>query len=210
MRTQGRYLIVYLLLGFAAWFLYTHETIAVPVNKPLTDIPVQLEGWTMAGQSRFSPDVLRQLKPTDYLYRVYKDNEGNKAIIYLGYHSGGPDSGPIHSPKHCLPGSGWFELMQAKSTLQVAGKDLPVVQAVYQMGDQKELFIYFFQVKGQILTNEYSLKLAEIVNSIVHNRRDSAFIRVSVPFQGDHTDIQPVAEQFLMQIYPHIAAVLPL
>ena len=57
MRTRGRYLIVYLLLGFAAWFLHTHETVAVPVNKPLTDIPVQFEGWTMAGQSRFSPDA---------------------------------------------------------------------------------------------------------------------------------------------------------
>lgn len=210
MRTQGRYLIVYLLLGFAAWFLHTHETVAVPVNKPLTDIPVQFEGWTMAGQSRFSPDVLRQLKPTDYLYRVYKDQAGNRAVIYLGYHSGGPDSGPIHSPKHCLPGSGWFELSQVKRTIRVAEKDVPVVEAVYQMGDQKELFIYFFQVKGQVLTNEYSLKLAEIVNSIVHNRRDSAFIRVSVPFQGDQAEIEAVAEQFLQQIYPHIAAVLPL
>ena len=210
MKIYTRHIIVYLLLGLTALFLFTHSSIAVPVSKPLTDIPSQLDGWTMAGQSRFSPDVLKKLKPSDYLYRVYKDKEGNKATIYLGYHSGGPDSGPIHSPKHCLPGSGWFELSGEKRTIQVAGQELPVMQSVYQHGDQKELFLYFFQVKGQVLTDEYSLKLAEIVNSVFHNRRDSAFIRVSVAFKDDQAQAAALAEHFLVQLYPHIASALPL
>lgn len=210
MKIYTRHIIVYLLLGLTALFLFTHSNIAVPVSKPLTDIPTQLDGWTMAGQSRFSPGVLKQLKPSAYLYRVYKDKEGNKATIYLGYHSGGPDSGPIHSPKHCLPGSGWFELSGEKRTIQVAGQELPAMQSVYQHGDQKELFLYFFQVKGQVLTDEYSLKLAEIVNSVFHNRRDSAFIRVSVAFKDDQAQAAALAEHFLVQLYPHIASALPL
>jgi len=44
----------------------------------------------------------------------------------------------------CLPGSGWFVLSEEKRTLKVEGKELPFVQAVYQNGDQKELFLYFF------------------------------------------------------------------
>ncbi len=149
MNSQFRYIVVYLLLGLTALFIYTHETVAVPVNEPLTDIPTVLDDWTMVGQSRFDPNVLANLKPTDYLYRVYRDSEGRSATVYLGYHAGGPDSGPIHSPKHCLPGSGWFELSEVKRTLHSAGHELPVVQAVYQNDDQKELFIYFFQVKGK-------------------------------------------------------------
>lgn len=210
MTNQIRYLVVYLLLIVTALFIYTHETVAVPVNKPLAEIPSRFDGWTMAGQSRFSPDVLANLKPTDYLSRVYKDTAGNRVNLYLGYHAGGPESGPIHSPKHCLPGSGWFELSEAKRTLQVSDGELPLVQAVYQHGDRKEMFYYYYQVKGQTLSNEYSLKLAEITNSIFYNRRDSAFIRISIQFHGDSDMAAVIGDDFVRKIYPHISSVLPM
>jgi EpsI family protein len=210
MNKQLRFVITYLLLGLAALFMHTHENIEVPVNEPLTDISTNLDEWTMVGQYHFDAQVLEVLKPTDYLYRTYKDQAGNRVTLYLGYHSGGPDSGPIHSPKQCLPGGGWFKLFEEKRTIQVAGKELPFVQAVYQNDDHKEMFFYFFQVKGRVLTNEYSLKLAEITNSVFHKRRDSAFIRVSIPFQGELSEATEVGDRFLASIYPQIASVLPL
>lgn len=210
MKFQARYLLVYLLLGMTALFINTHENNAVPVSKPLSEIPVEVNDWQMVGQSRFSANVLEGLKPTDYLYRIYKDNLDNRATIYLGYHDGGPQSGPIHSPKHCLPGSGWFELSEKQRKINVEGREVPIVEAVYQMGDQKEMFLYFFQVKGKVLTDEYSLKVAEIMNSMFHKRRDSAFIRVSVPFQGDATKAAEIGDRFMASIYPHIDAALPL
>jgi EpsI family protein len=210
MKTQFRHVIVYLLIGLTALFLYTHETIAVPVNKPLEEIPAKLDEWTMASQSRFDPDILAKLKPTDYLYRVYTDTKGNKVAFYLGYHSGGVNSGPIHSPKHCLPGSGWFELSEVKRSISIEDIELPVVQAIYQNNSQKEMFIYYFQVKGQILTDEYSLKIAEIINSVLYNRRDSAFIRISIPFLDEQAEAAVIGERFLAKIYPQIVSVLPL
>lgn len=210
MKNQFRYIIVYLLLGLTAIFIYSHDTITVPVNEPLTDIPTSLGEWTMVAQSRFDQNILDKLKPTDYLYRVYRDNRGRKATVYIGYHAGGPDSGPIHSPKNCLPGGGWFEISEAQRTLHVSGQELPVVQAVYQLHDQKELFLYFYQVKGEILTDEYSLKFAEIINSILYNRRDAAFIRISVPYTDDNSEPAAVGEDFLGVIYPDIAQALPL
>jgi len=210
MKAQFRYIIVYILLGLTALFIATHENIEVPVNEPLTDISTDLNEWTMVSQYHFDAQVLEVLKPTDYLYRSYKDRAGNRVTLYLGYHSGGPGSGPIHSPKQCLPGGGWFKLSEVKRTIQVAGKELPFVQAVYQNDDQKELFFYFFQVKGRALTDEYSLKIAEISNSIFHNRRDSAFIRISIPFQGELSEATAVGDRFLASIYPQIESVLPL
>jgi len=211
MKASFRYGIVYLLLGLAALFIHTHETVAVPVNKPLKEIPTSFGAWTMSRQTYFNPEMLAVLKPTDYLYRVYRDSAGNRATLYLGYHAGGPESGPIHSPKHCLPGSGWFELSETERSIQLEGGELPLVQAIYQKDvDQKELFLYYFQVKGRVLTDEYSLKLAEITNSMLYNRRDSAFIRISVPFSDDQAEAAQIAEGFAAMVYPHITAVLPL
>ena len=144
MKAKFRYIIVYILVGSTALFIANHENIEVPVNEPLTNISTNLDEWTMIGQYHFDAQVLEVLKPTDYLYRSYKDRAGNRVTLYLGYHSGGPGSGPIHSPKQCLPGGGWFELSEEKITIQVAEKELPFVRAVYQNDDQKEMFFYFF------------------------------------------------------------------
>lgn len=205
-----RYVSVYVLLGVTAVFIYTHETKAVPVNRPLQEIPSELNSWTMEWQSRFSQQILESLQPTDYLYRSYSDQEGHKIGLYIGYHSGGPESGPIHSPKHCLPGSGWFEISEKQVDLRIGNSLLPTVQAIYQKGSQKELFIYYYLVKGEVLTNEYALKLAEIKNSILYKRRDSAFIRVSLPVEGSEYQAITVAESFTKMIHTHIQNVLPL
>ena len=95
----------------------------------------------MTSQSRFDPEVLAILKPTDYLYRIYKDEEGNKVTIYFGYHDGVPDSGPIHSPKNCLPGSGWHRLSEEVRTMILKDREISLVSAIYQKDGTKELFL---------------------------------------------------------------------
>ena len=210
MNRLSRFIVVYVLLGLTGIFIYTHENQSIPVNEPLSKIAKNFGEWTMVKQSRFDPQVLERLKPSDYLYRVYSDTNGNNATLYIGYHDGGPESGPIHSPKHCLPGSGWLELSEEKQVFETPDKQLPVVQAVYQNNEQKELFVYFFQVKGKILVNEYTLKFAEIINSILYNRRDSAFVRISVQNKDNPVEAADIAQRFLTQVYPHISSVLPL
>ncbi|APG26461.1 EpsI family protein [Syntrophotalea acetylenivorans] len=209
MITKYRFFIVYALLIAAALFVHLHEDVAVPVNRPLAEIPHHQSDWRMTSQTRFDDRILEVLKPTDYLSRSYTDQKGNRVGFYLGYHGGGPDSGPIHSPKHCLPGSGWQELSAETGELTVDGANIHLVKAVYQNGYSNELFIYWFQVKGKSLVNEYALKIAEVTNSIFYNRKDSAFIRISVPVTEDLDKAVAVGERFVRDFYPHICSVLP-
>ena len=204
-----RIFVVYALLIAAALFVHLHKDVAVPVSRPLAEIPQRQGAWRMVNQSRFDDQVLEVLKPTDYLSRSYVDEDGNRVGLYLGYHGGGPESGPIHSPKHCLPGSGWQEVSTEAGELTVEGQNIHLVRSVYQNGYSKELFLYWFQVKGQTLSSEYTLKLAEVTNSIFFNRRDSAFIRLAVPVNQDLDKAVAVGEHFIRDFYPHIAAVLP-
>lgn len=205
-----RFYIVYALLVAAALFVHTHSDLAVPTNRPLDEIPLRGAGWTMTGQTRFDERVIEVLKPTDYISRSYADAEGKRVSLYLGYHAGGPESGPIHSPKHCLPGSGWSVLNERTVSLPFGGKKINLVRSVYQNGEAREMFLYWFQVRGETLASEYALKLAEVKNSIFHNRRDAAFVRVSVPFQGDEEKAFETGKAFIETFYPAIEAVLPL
>lgn len=204
-----RFLIVYALFAAAALVITFHRDVAVPINRPFSEFPNQVQSWQKSSQSEFSANVLNVLRPTDYLYRQYKDSAGKTVSLYIGYHSGGKDSGGIHSPKHCLPGSGWYEVSSRRGSLTIPGGAINLVRAVYQKAESKELFIYWFQVRDRSISDEYSLKMAEITNSALHSRRDSSFIRVSVPVDTDLDQSVAQGEQFIRDFEPSIREFLP-
>ncbi len=204
-----RFIILYLLLGVAALYVYTRSEASVPVNKLLALFPQQAGEWTMTGQARFDERVLAVLLPTDYLSRRYESDSGEQVSLYIGYHDGGPNSGPIHSPKQCLPGSGWNYLENEIKHVNHKDHVIPYVSAIYQKDTEKQLFLYWFQVRDQILTNEYMLKLGMVKNSMLSNRRDSSFIRLSVMVSDGEEKATETGEKFIRDFYPAIREALP-
>jgi EpsI family protein len=209
MITLSRFIVVYVLLGITALYIFTHSDISVPINRPFSEFPAQVGGWSMTAHQEFSADVLNVLKPADYLARQYAAPDGRQVSLYLGYHSGGKDSGGIHSPKHCLPGSGWYEVSTEKSVADAGGTKINLVRAVYQKGESREMFLYWFQVRDKSLDDEYRLKLAEIMNSVTGRRRDSTFVRISVPYETDQAKAEALGRQFIRDFQPVIREFLP-
>lgn len=190
-------------------YLNLHSDISVPVNKSFSKFPVNNNSWRMISQIFFNEQELKILKPTDYIYRLYADTYDNRVYLYIGYHGGGENVGVIHSPKHCLPGSGWYKMKNNKISLDVGNKKIYIVKAIYQKSEEKTLFLYWYHVKGDSLTDDYSLRLSMILNSILYRRKDSAFIRVSVPFEIDEEKAFSVGTQFIEDFYPIIREFLP-
>jgi EpsI family protein len=204
-----QFYIIYFLIGICGLYILFDKDTATPLKRPFSEFPATIKGWQMIHQSDFSEDVLNVLRPTDYLNRQYSTPDGRVVNLYLGFHSGGNESGGIHSPKHCLPGSGWYEFYTSKASIEVGTKKINLVRAIYQQGDMKELFLYWFQIRQETLSDEYALKFAEIKNSITRDRRDSTFIRVSVPFDSDVKNATALGIQFIRDIYPVIVGFLP-
>jgi EpsI family protein len=205
-----RFIIVYTLIIITGLYINLHADIAVPINQPLYEFPKTLGSWQMVSEDTFSKNILDVLKPTDYLSRNYINTEdGSLVQLYIGYHNGSKDSGGIHSPKHCLPGSGWFQIVSGKFPIDMHGRSDEVVRAIYHKGEQKILFLYWFQMMGKIINNEYALKVGEITNSLRFGRRDEAFIRISVPSVTDQGQAEETAKRFAREFKPVIDAFLP-
>ena len=209
MNNWVRFVIVYVLFAAAGLVITFHSDTEVPINKPFSEFPQQVKSWQLVSKSEFSANVLNVLKATDYLSGQYKDADGKTVGLYIGYHSGGKGSGGIHSPKHCLPGSGWYEASSRRGELAIPGGTINLVRAVYQKGDSKELFIYWFQVRDRSISDEYSLKMAEIVNSVLYRRRDESFIRISVPVDSNIEQATTRGEQFISDFAPLFREFLP-
>ena len=204
-----KFVSVFLLLSIGALYLNLHKDLLVPMNKPLDQFPRVVSGWSMTQEYPMSADIQKVLMATDTLSRSYMTADGKTVDIYIGYHGGGKESGEIHSPKHCLPGSGWLEISSKSRLLDVSGTKINLVQAVYQKGDSKQLFLYWFQVQAKTISDEYSLKMAEIANSILNRRRDASFIRISLPCSSDEQGAAATGDRFIGDFLPAICEFLP-
>jgi exosortase D (VPLPA-CTERM-specific) len=205
----GKFVIIFILLTAVALYLNLHKDLEVPINKAFDQFPRVLSGWRMTQEFAMPDNIQKVLKASDTLTRRYVTAEGKSVDLYIGYHGGGKESGEIHSPKQCLPGSGWFELSTRRRSLDVAGTKINLVQAVYQKGESRQLFLYWFQVQDKTISDEYSLKIAEITNSIINRRRDASFIRISIPFESDELGAVATGERFVRDFMPALREFLP-
>ncbi|GFM37332.1 exosortase C-terminal domain/associated protein EpsI [Desulfovibrio psychrotolerans] len=206
---QRRLLIACALLLMLGGLTNFHENLNVPLARPLKEFPQQVNGWRQVQDVTFSEGILGVLRATDYLFRDYVDAGGRRMNLYIGFHDGGPKSGPIHSPRNCLPGSGWQLESQRPVTVSGPDGEVEVVRAEYSKDGETTVFYYWFSVRDRVVTDEYSLKLMELFSSLTMRRKDSSFIRVamdqSVEMDGDGAAFK----LFFREFYPLIREFLP-
>src|ERR1700687_1587946 len=76
------------------------------LSAPLGSIEPDIGSWTNGIDRPFPDSVLETLKTTSYLSRIY--HKGDRQLGFLVSYYGHQHTGEsIHSPKNCLPGSGW-------------------------------------------------------------------------------------------------------
>lgn len=209
MNLHFRFIILLILLVSTGLYMNLHKDLVVPLAKPFGDFPVAHNEWRMVGQSTLSENVMKVLMPSEYLSRRYADENGAIVDMYLSFFDGGPDSGRIHSPKHCVAGAGWTELSSLRTVMNLGGENVNLVKSIYAKGAIREVIYYWFDMRGKTMSDEYSLKLTEITGSMFHRRRDQSFMRISVQ-SGDETEsAEQLIETFLRDFYPVIRDYLP-
>jgi EpsI family protein len=203
-----RFLLLYALLAVTAVLVFGRQTSIAPTIEPLSLFPQSFNGWSMTSNAVFSDSVMAVLKPTDYLSRGYRDAGKRYVSLYIGYHDGS-DSGAVHSPRLCLPGSGWNIVSEKTTTVSGDQWETPAVQSVYQKGSDKFLVLYWFRLAGLDLDNHYKLKLSELAYSFLHRRKDTALIRVETAIKGDEQEAIRTVKRFVASIYPLLVEHLP-
>ena len=77
-----------------------------PLANPLETINRRILDFTGIDNPPLDKGVLRALAPTSYLVRNYS-NANLQADLFIAFYAQQRAGESMHSPKHCLPGSGW-------------------------------------------------------------------------------------------------------
>ncbi len=203
------YICCFLLIVTTVYVNYFFEVEVIPPKKSFSEYPENVENWVKVKDHFFDDKVMDALRVDDFIYRTYRKN-GRPVQLYIGYYRTQRNGAQIHSPKHCLPGSGWFEISHKIRVLPLDRGQLKFVEAVYQKGTNQEVFLYWYDVQGKKITNEYLLKMNMIYSSLMNNRSDGSFIRISTPVLNNDVDsaIRTV-EEFALKMLPIIDSFLP-
>lgn len=205
---KTRYILVILLLCIAAVTAYIPREVFAPDSKPLQSFPNNIGQWRSWNNTMLDEATLRVLRASDYMMRTYATPKGEQVNIYVGFHNGGKDSGPIHSPRNCLPGSGWLMTDDRVMQMEVAGQNVNMVRAVFAKGQQTMTCYYWYQVRDKTITSDFALKMSEFTGMILNRRKDASFIRLDIPGKpSEQTDA--LINNFLEQFYPVLREYLP-
>jgi EpsI family protein len=202
-----RFAFAALLIAGAAIFLQARARSEVfPPRLPLKQFPAQLGGWTGTDVA-IDKDVLEILGPGDFLVRIYQNKERTPYVdLFIAYFRSQRAGDTIHSPQHCLPGSGWEPIENQRITLSMPGhQSFPANRYLIAKGDSRQLVLYWFWAHNRGVASEYWAKFYLVTDSIKMNRSDGALVRITTPMvPGETVD---AAQQ---RILPFAGEVMPL
>jgi EpsI family protein len=183
-----------------------------PIHKSLATFPLHIGHWSGTEQS-FESDILQALKVDDYLLRQYQQEQGAAVGLYIGYYKSMRQGATYHSPKNCLPGSGWYFVDTGKTPLAIvnsSGQPIEINRFIIQKGLDKQLVLYWYQDRGRIIPSEYWAKIYMVIDAITKNRTDGAFVRITVPFtHQNEAEVLAHGKAFVERIFPLLREYLP-
>ncbi len=180
---------------------------SIPLRQDLNNFPEQIGAWRGEVSRVMDPNVLEILRVDHYLDRLYRNESGLWISLYIGYFEDQKDGETVHSPRNCMPGSGWNFLETTPITLPAAGaKPLTIqaLRAVLVNGEQRMLTYYWYQSRGRFETSEYWQKINLVADAMRYNRTDGALVRVLAPLppKGEYADIDALMRDFIIQFMP--------
>jgi EpsI family protein len=186
----------------------SHGEPVVP-HQPLHDLPYTIGTWS--GQERpLSERMVQAVSVSDYTNRVYFADGSAPVQLYVGYYGSQETGDTIHSPKNCLPGSGWDPVHSLFATLSVAGgRQIVVNEYLIQQDENKQLVFYWYQGRGRVNASEYAGKLWMVVDAISRNRTDGALVRLITPIIDNEASARARLVDFTQDIFPQLDELIP-
>ncbi len=206
------WLVVSILLIALVYFRVFTTIEAVNLPADIENFPQQIGTYTMSGSSEYSAAVLQELKVSSYISRDYRDKDGDNLSLYLGYYEEQREGSMIHSPKHCMPGSGWSPVESSVVPISIPGSDLygevKVNRIVFQKGMDKLIMYYWYQGRNRVVANEYIDRFYLILDSMIRHRSEGALVRVIGSWDGSG-ESEKKLQQFLASLFPVLQQHLP-
>ena len=185
---------------------------AVAAARSLDGFPSDLGAWHMIQQGAIEKEIKDVLRADDYLTRQYAISPEHTASLFVASFKSQRAGQTPHSPKNCLPGSGWMWSVSDTILVNIAERDRPIEinRYVVSKGDTRAVVLYWYQSRDRVVASEYKAAAFVAWDAMRRNRTDTALVRVVVPIAGNGTDAATRSGiQFIQAFFATLRQFLP-
>src|SRR5271170_3391498 len=126
LRSKTATILTIALLCQVVLFYGLSRTEAAPRPRPLKDFTLPNNGWRAVQDVQLDKETLDVLNADDILSRVYQNSAGRYANLFVAYFQTQRNGKAPHSPKNCLPGSGFYALENTTIEIPISGEAKPI------------------------------------------------------------------------------------
>jgi EpsI family protein len=185
----------------------------VALSKSLRGFPLNFGPWRMIRESVLDPEIEDALRADDYLTRDYARPPAEIANLFVAFFKSQRAGQTPHSPKNCLPGSGWVWTVSDTISLTVPARSAPIEvnRYIVSKGEDKALVLYWYQSRDRVVASEYQAAAFVAWDALRYNRTETALVRIVVPVSGGHDDVATrTGIEFIQAIFATLRSFFPL
>jgi EpsI family protein len=196
----------------------------VPAPPALGAFPSAFGEWRQMSEDPIAADVAGELRADRLLSRTYVNTAVDTGVKTSTLHSTVPAVGLFvawfqsqragasqpHSPKVCLPASGWIPAVTGEITLGTAAGAITVNRYIVANHAQRDVVLYWYEGPRRVTAGEWAAKFWLVADALRDKRSDTALVRV-VAQSGDGGDraATAAATGFAQSLYPLLRENLP-
>jgi EpsI family protein len=154
------------------------------VVVPLAEFPLDVGGSVAKEERALSETELAVLVPDEYLLRRYVDERRHPWDLDVAFYGRQASGSSVHSPRNCLPGSGWEPVQHDRIGVDTAlGEAFVNRYVVEHESGARAVVFYWYQGRGRIEANEYRVKWNLVRDALLKRRTDEALVRIVFPLR---------------------------
>jgi EpsI family protein len=194
--------------GLLAWSPLLRES--APAMPDVQQFPASVGEWRLVNRNPDTAAFLESLRPDCLLDVNYNRAINAPANLFVAwYRSQIAGNAQPHSPRMCLPGSGWIPVRTGEASVQTEDGPIRVNRWMVANGAQHAAVLYWYQKPQRVVPGEWGLKFWLAADALRDHRTDVAFVRVVMwPTDGDEHALKNATE-FASKVYPQLRSWMP-
>jgi len=198
--------------GGAYYAVALRQETASPAT-PLSDFTRQSKEWMTVKEYEIDKETQTVLRADDTLNRSYINLVSRKqASLFIAFFKTQRYGQAPHSPKNCLPGSGWEPKEAGTIQIDVPDWQTPITinKYIVARGDQQTVVFYWYHSHSRVIASEYFAKMWLVLDAIHYRRSDTSLVRVLIPVGDDHADAAvQTGVDFIRALFPDLVHWFP-
>jgi EpsI family protein len=201
-------LVASVMIGAHAYASALSARSVAPAHRALRTVPFDIGPWRGQDQPAFDSETLRILRADDYMNRMYVDAAGYVAGLYVAFYASQRSGESIHSPLHCLPGTGWRPLSTTRTTIATAHGPVRVNRLLVEKASARQLVLYWFEGRGRSVASEFENRRLLVWDALRRGRSEGALVRITTPVGSDPSVADATAVRFAQEAFGPLREVL--